>query len=468
MAATFVGGLASGIDSQLIIESIMRSESAVMDRVRAQQAATSAKISALGDIASRLTSIQDMAKKLADGGATATKVVGDAQAFSATAASGAFTGNYSLTVESIATAAKVRTDGFDSPSAEIQAGTLRIETGGQSYDLTIEEGATLESVLQQIRGADAPVDATIISDGTRSYLSVTNRETGHEIGGSAEALVLTFSATGSTGQALVAPDPGDPSSPATLRGTAQNAVFHLDGLRIERTGNRIDDLLPGLTLELKRPSAKDELGVLVPETLSIAEDRAATAATLQDFITAYNSLVTQAKSYMGSPASEAGGARIAGPLGSESLIRSLQATLQGIVTQTVPDASGAKSLGEFGVEIQRDGTLKLDEAKLNAALDADPRGLQSLFADSANGVQASLDKVVKDYTDPVRGYFTDRKNGLDEIVKSLGNQLDRMKENLNMRRAHLEKQFAALETTVSKYNALAAFLDQQVSQVNKK
>lgn len=464
----FVGGLASGLDGDLIIESMVARQKVVIARIAERQKATTARVSAFGELSSQLSALRDMARRLKDDGARATNVTSENLSFSAEATGKGTPGQFSVSVESLATAAKVRSGAFAAPNAQVRAGTLSISVqGAEAIQVEITEGATLADVADALNRSGAPISATILSDGTSSYLSITNRETGHPVGSPGDsALVITQTVSGTEGTALFAVPEASVST--EVRATAKNAVFTVDGLRIERSSNVVTDVLPGVKLTLKAPSALDTDGARTSEDLVLSEDTAETKKRLEKFVDAYNGIIRQMTRYKGTPGAGTGESRVEGLLSGESTMRSLQMEMQDLLGRLVPGKNGARNLAEAGVILEKDGTLRIDSDAFDKAIAADPGALDRIFGDKDDGVAAALDEMVKQYTNSVDGHFTTRQAGLKDVAKRLGDDIERMEAHLEKTRDTLIRQFVGLEEMISKFNGLTQFLEQQAALQAKK
>jgi flagellar hook-associated protein 2 len=73
------------------------------------------------------------------------------------------------------------------------------------------------------------------------------------------------------------------SSAMSVQTPSQNARVSINGIVIERSSNKIDDALTGVTLTLKAKSSADE-------TLDVTRSTDATAKAVNDWVTAYNAL----------------------------------------------------------------------------------------------------------------------------------------------------------------------------------
>src|SRR5690606_39983991 len=79
---------------------------------------------------------------------------------------------------------------------------------------------------------------------------------------------------------------GEAQAPVEVRAAATNARIVVDGLAIERRSNTIDDVIPGVTLELLRAG-----DAAAPESLVLETDAAASREALDAFVSAWGSLV---------------------------------------------------------------------------------------------------------------------------------------------------------------------------------
>jgi len=434
------GGLASGIDSNSLIDQLIKLESRPIDLLRTQQSGMRTQISTLGNLISSLSSLTTAAQDLATGGALATKIEGEATGFVATSGSGATASQHSVQVNNLAAAAISRSAAFASATAPVNGGTLTLDVQGTEYEVTIADGTSLSDVAFAIRQSGAPVSATVISDGTSHYLSIMNNETGHPLTGTpADALTITENYTGSGGQNLTF---------ATAQ-AAENAQVTVDGLVINRTSNSIGDIIPGVTLSLKAETAANE-------TLVIGNDNTTTASNIQKFVDAYNSALGIIQSQLQASSTTNRATTLAG----DAAVRSLQRSLQGLVTTTVGSAS-VRSLADIGVKSERDGTLKLDSTALQTAIGRDASAVNSLFADATEGLGEVTKAMAERYTNSTDGILHSRRGGIEDNIERIDDQIANMELRLDARRQTLIAQFTAMERVVAQLRSTGDFLNQQ-------
>jgi flagellar hook-associated protein 2 len=434
--ATFrAGGLASGMDTNAIIDQLVQLESRPLDLLRARQSGIKTQISALADIASQLSALGSAAADLGANGVLATKAASTNDAFSAAPGTNAVPGRYAVEVIQLARASKWRSQAF-AAGATHPGGSLTLTVQGKTYDpLTIAAGASLEDVATAIRGLGAPVSAVVLNDGTSSYLSLTASDTGLPSGGGA-ALSVAFDA--------------DPTLYAETQ-TAQNASLRVDGLLFSRASNTISDVIPGTTLTLKKEAAP-------AEDLVLATDLDGTQARLQKFVDAYNGVMKLLQRQLHPSKDTDRSSSLTG----DGAVRSLQAQLQAILTTQVGTTT-VRTLADLGVKTARDGSLSIEADKLSAAIARDPVSVNALFSTGTTGVSAVVKSLVELEPRAGDGILVARQDGLSSTVDDLETRATAMQRRIDAFRQNLVAQFTAMENTVSGLKSIGNYLAAQTS-----
>lgn len=430
------GGLASGLDSNGIIDQLVALEKRPLALMTARQDALRTQVSLLGDMASRLSALRSAAKSLGQRGALKLTVAAATSSFSATPTGGGTAGRYSVQVQALAQAAKARSAGFTAGET-VQGGSLVLTVMGQSHNVALTDGMALSDVAAAINQSGAPVSAVVLSDGTKDYLSVTNRDTGHPLGGTpGDALSIAETSTGGTGKPLG----------LAITQLAANALVEVDGLPMTRTSNELGDVVPGLKLTLKSAGATEDVVV--------SYDGDATQKALQSFVDAYNGVLSQVQRQLNvSPGTDR-----AKTLAGDSVVRSLQAALQKVVSTTVPGLGAVRALADLGVQTNRDGTLGIDAAKLSAAIQREPSSVDAVFTTTTTGLGDVVAALVEQYTNPSQGLLTARKDGLNQSIRRMDATLEQMNVRLEHYKANLIAQFSAMEQVVSGFKAIGNYL----------
>jgi len=288
----------------------------------------------------------------------------------------------------------------------------------------------------------------VLNDGTRSYLSITNLNTGFTGSDASTALQITESYTGSQGQQL---------GLATTH-AATNAAFTIDTLPFTRQSNTVTDAIAGTTLALKAQTNTQE-------KLTLDYDTATTAANLNQFVNAYNAILAMAQ---GQLSGGGGGSDRNSTLAGDSTLRSLITGVQSLVTSTVSGGGTVRTLADLGVKTNfQDGSISVDQAKLASAITSNAGAVNNLFSQTTTGIGAMAQSLSDRFTNVVDGLFTSRTKNLQSRIKQMDSQADQMQLRVDAFKANLTAQFTAMEQVVNGLKSAGNFLTQQSAQTGK-
>lgn len=171
-------GLASGLDTETIIQRLMQIQSRPIARLRQRQGQIQAKMSAFEQFKAGLQALQTAGSALGStSGFNVMKAVSsDTAVATVTASTDALAGIYELAVSKLAQAQKVITESHASSSTALGlAGSFLIN--GKQIDVV--ESDTLAAIAGKINQANAGVNASIINgSSTETFLVVSSKETG--------------------------------------------------------------------------------------------------------------------------------------------------------------------------------------------------------------------------------------------------------------------------------------------------
>jgi flagellar hook-associated protein 2 len=208
-------------------------------------------------------------------------------------------------------------------------------------------------------------------------------------------LVLTATATGK--EVVMTPAGGDDAlailglsadggaSPKNPIQAPLKARVEIDGVMLERDGNRVDDAIGGLSLDLYRA----EPGTTV--TVEVGRSLAGVKEQIGSFVEAYNALrdfvIQQSR------IADDGGVDDKAVLFGDTTLRGLVQTIDRIVTGSVDGlgAGVAASLGALGITLDRTNHLTIDDSKLDgkllSSLDEVRRIFEFSFTSSSSDLQ---------------------------------------------------------------------------------
>ena len=123
-----------------------------------------------------------------------------------------------------------------------------------------------------------------------------------------------------------------------------------------------------------------------------------------------------------------------------------------------------RTLGDLGLAITREGTFRLDSARLNAALQNTPDAVAAMFTVGVNGVFATFDRFAREntlVTEP--GSLGTSLRRFETQLASTDERLSVIAEQQEALRERLTRQFVASERQVAASQSTLSFLRAQVA-----
>lgn len=443
MAGITFGGLATGMDTNQIVEGLMKIERQPVTRLETKKTAQTQRLDAFKVFDASLKklrgSISDMS--LTSQVKLSKVSLSNEDYFSATTANGA-SGTYQVEVVSLAKVGKQFFQGYASKTTpSLPAGSLTLTVNGTSQVINVgAENNSLEGVAASINALDAGVKASVMFDGDKYRLTLTGNDV-------AKTFSLTDNLAGG-GMAL------------TLAEPPSRAHVKIDGLDVYSDTNTVKDAVPNLTLDLDQAQKEPR----VPVTVTVGVDAEGVKGKLQAFVDAYNEVTAFiAEGYSDAAFDEEEGIPGGLVLRGDSTVRGVKRQMQALLTASVATGGSFKSLSDIGISTARDGTLSLDNAKIDAALKADFDGVAKLLVgdDNTEGVMKPFNSYMYSVTSLGGGVYATAKERVDRTIAGIDSQVDRLEKRLEMREKSIRAQFTALETLVSGMNQTSGFLTQQ-------
>jgi flagellar hook-associated protein 2 len=441
-------GFGSGIDTAALIADLAAaSRTPKVKRFDALAQANQAKISALALARNDLDSFADSLSELTTGGTLRSQLVtSDDTALKVTANAGALLGNYAgeIVVNSLARAQTLYSGYVAPATGPVGQGGMTLSVGGTDYAVTIgASNDSLNGLATAINATASGVRASVINDAGQ-YRLVLKGESG-----AAKAFTLTADGGSAPGLAQFA------SGAMTTGQAASDAEFTLDGVAFTRPTNSFDDVVPGMTISLKKADP------LVAISISSTRPTDALKQTLSDFVSVFNTLKKDAeaarRSNNGNPA-----------------LRGFERQLSAFISQPLTSDADIRSLSDIGVSTNKDGTIALNAAKLEAALRDHPDAIEAIFSPPRDAVHTeTTDPGVAFALDALRDAAVAGTGSLEQVRTSLQRDTDniaknrgRMEQREDAYRARLEKQYAGMDARLSALKATQSYLDQQIKLWN--
>ncbi|WP_304639801.1 flagellar filament capping protein FliD [Pseudomonas sp.] len=463
------------MDIKGIVSALVNAESAPKSaQLNRLEKATTAKFSGLGQFRSALSSFQSVLKDLNNPSLFEKRSAssGKADIFSVTANAKATAGNSSVQVFNIAQTSKVALRGVENATDPIGTGTLRISAGDSEISVSVTpENNSLSGIRDAINaaGRGKGLSATIVSDpggngGARLVLSSDKSGTGNDIVVEVETQASdsgTLAQLAFTPPATVDFKPGEvnPDAPAEPRviSYARDARLAIDGITINSATNVITDAIEGVTLTLKSAQSPEEIERASTINLNVSEDRAGVKSSIQKFVDAYNKLLgTVGSLTVVTPVGGDDSKPVTGALVGDSSVRSFMSSMRSELGAPVNSGGELRILADLGITTQRDGTLKLDDAKLDAVMRNSFDQLSGMLTGS-DGLMAKLESKVAPYTQ-TGGILDGRTKALQNTLSGLDAQREQLTRRVAKLETRLLAQFNAMDALVGQLSGTSEFL----------
>jgi flagellar hook-associated protein 2 len=310
------------------------------------------------------------------------------------------------------------------------------------------------------KGASGIVTASSFSPSSGySQLSITSKETGIDYrikelsdSGSSTALSslgLNIGTSRPTFDQSTSPDTAgflysDISSNSLL-----NAKLTFNGLSISRDSNIIDDLVTGVTFNLKAAMQSSDSNVSV----SVANDVKTIESKVQDFITKFNDIYQFLKtnsSATSSSSSTGTSSYTPGVLSYDSNASSLLSVLRSVAYTRISGipTGDLNSLSQIGISFDTSTGLSIsDTSTFEQKVNENSDQVAALF-NSTNGLANTLYNQIDPYLG-VSGYLTLKKNSYNSNITSLSDKITAAQDRINKSADSLRTQYEKLQSQLA-------------------
>ncbi|MBN8412623.1 flagellar filament capping protein FliD [Halomonas cupida] len=462
MASISSLGIGSGLDLNGLLDQLEAAERKQLEPIVAQQQSYEAKISAYGTLEGSLESFKEAVDKLGDPAlyqSLSSNVSGEG--ITASASQAASPGRYDVSVTQLARAQSLASDGFATKDSELGAGTLSLTVGGEDISITLsQEDSTLEGLRDAINDAEAGVSASIIDTGDADNpyrLVLSTSKTGVDASISAMSFTPDAGVTSDLDTKLAfdiaTPDPDDTGAGMHQSVAGANAELSVNGIAITSASNTVKDAIEGVELSLT------ETG---DTTVKVEYNNLALREAVSGFVKSYNEL----KGTMGTLTSFDAETGASGELLGDATLRSIESRLRSTLTGGVAQGE-FRSLTDIGITLQLDGTLELDEDRLNEVITTQRNDLASFFTGGEDGVGLadSLDDTLAAILDD-GGLLDNATSGLETRMESLERQYERTEKSIDATVSRYRTQFGQLDSMIASMNQTSSYLTQQFDALN--
>ena len=464
MATITSAGAGSGIDLESVISaSVAAKKTQLQQPITTKKTNTQITLTGVGQLKSAISTFDTTLAKLSTPGAFNKRAINitqdtDDPILKISSNTDASNGQYNVTVNKLATTSKIEGTFASSTSSLItEDGTLTFSAGdGNEFTVDVKKGDTLQQIRKRINNAsdNFGLTANIVntSDGKAKLVidsGVTGAGNDLKISGSTTELKM-FEADTSSATAV---------SGSSMSRTQQStdAEIDVDGNILTSDTNTFKDKVQGLDITVLRVSDKDSDGNLKSNKVDITTDKSAIKTLVQEFVTAYNTLIDKCtelgkrNTIVGGESQDDGGA-----LAGDSMPRSIRTLMANTVMEPNSEMTGINSIFQVGIKMDNDGKLSVDSDKFDDALDDNYEQVVALFS-GENGVAGKLQTSLKEYT-KTGGLISQRQDQLNSDLRDLSSREATAADQLEKYEANLRAQYGSLDTLLAQMQSSASYL----------
>ncbi|MET0934143.1 MAG: flagellar filament capping protein FliD [Mycetocola sp.] len=433
-------GLASGLDTTALINSLMQLEAIPQSLLKTKVSGTQSVITALQSLNTKVASLGELATTASKPGALATfAATSSSDKVSVTVATGATAGQLDIVVDKLAQA---QTTVSAAVTAWPEAALTITGTDGVAVAVTAAS-TSLDDVVKAVNAAGAGVTATKVASGNDAVtgdpqyrLQFTATETG-------AAGAFTLSGTSATMTTIKTAQDAE----ATLwKGTAAEQV-------VTSSTNTFADILSGVSITATVAS-------MDPVSITVARDADAASIVAKDFVGSLNDVFAfiSSRSVVNTTTTNGITSVKGGVFTGDSTVRSARQTLVSAASMPVNGFSPS----EIGISITKTGVLEFDADVFATALADDPAKVESMMQGLATRVAGAATQA----SDKYDGTLTSKITGQESLAKNLSGQIEEWDTRLENRRATLSRTYSAMEVRLSALNAQSSYLTSQLASLS--
>lgn len=448
-----ITGLASGLDTNTIIQELMSIDQQPITALTHQQQGLQALNSNLTTIQTALQGLASNAQSLAATtlfSNTQTVTSSNQSVVAATARShvGAVVGGYGVTVSALASAYQA-TYSFDPRALQNAPDTVTFtDQNGAQTSYSLPAGSTAQH-LADVVNAD--------SNGT-AWATVVNGN-----------IVFSDRSTGAAASFTVSDSVGALPSTPTASTAGQDAQYAINGVpQPSSASNTITDAIPGVSLTLAGVTSAAS-GPVTVNVGAPAISSSAIQTAVQNFVTSYNSVISQITAQLNQApvSSDPTQGMLYEDQGLNDLLMSMR---QAMYASGSGLPAGMASMLDLGVSTgAATGSGAPSQSAISGQLALNANTLTQAIQNNPSGVTAVLKSWSQSFATLVNsaaqpgGTLDARIQGDTSQISTLTSRISTMQSALNDKQAQLQQQFAQLEAALSQNQSTSSWLTSQLN-----
>jgi len=332
-------------------------------------------------------------------------------------------------------------DGMDFQAPDV---TFTYSLGdGEPIGVAVSADTTFTKLAELINADEnnAGITASVINDGSDSNpyrLVITADNTGEDNRISVSGITMS-EVQGADGESL-------------------NAEIKVDGILYQRqTNTGITDIVQGVTLNLEKEGTA---------TVALSTNTETIRGYITGLVDSYNDIVNYIKENSAfDEETEEWGA-----LNTAYSIKALPSQLNGMIGTVIDTWGGSiSSLYDLGMEVNRNGSITIDEEILDQVLATKLEDISAFFTTDDDigrkGFADILNDSLRDMT-ASNGLVTNEKNYAENRINRLEDDIEAATDRLDNRYDILTRQFIELDRYIGVMNSQSEYLTQMIDSFN--
>ncbi|MGO3345037.1 MAG: flagellar filament capping protein FliD [Marinomonas sp.] len=461
-------GVGSGLDLDSLVKKMVSAQrdtkvKLYQDKIHGYDS----KLSALGSVGSAIDTFKSSVEKLNNstlftGRNAVIDQPDDDKTLDITADRNSSNGSYEISVNQTAKGSRiVSSPGLFSSSNDVvttSGGKLKLMAGADSFAIDVAADTTVAQLRQQINSAadNFGVSANLVDNGKGDlFFTLTSTKQGD---GNSLKISNTPSALSQSAVSTNEDDASINSSSLSLdsvsteglsagmlmmpNDNAQDAIITVDGIQIRNDSNTFDKAVSGLSIDALALTTK-------PTKVDVSYDEKTVKETIKNFVSSYNDLV-------GVLARSAAKGSV---LNGNGMVRNLQSAMSSSFMMSHSDTGNLNTVFDLGLKMGRNGTLSLNEAKLDKAVSTNYDELPQLFT-GTGGLANSLETLLNSYTGrdgmsrALKDSLQKSKDNTEETLQAYEGRMKKYEDSLRDKFTHLDSQLSNMKAQGNYLNTM--------------
>lgn len=327
--------------------------------------------------------------------------------------------------------------------------TFKTASGDTREVFIDEENSTLEGIAKVLNSSGIGVKASVVNDSSGEEPAFRLLLKADDIGKQNNLEFPEFYFSG-----------GEEELYIETQNDATNAILKYQGFEIQSPSNELKDIIPGATINLKGTTEPGK-----PVTVTIEQDVPKTTTKVKDVVEKINQIFSfiqnQNKMDQNTDTSKT--------LGGDYGIRLAEDRLRNALQQNYLGDSSKKyrSLGDVGIQFNKQGTLTFDEKKFQSALEANFDDVVSLMAGDGEGkgVMPAVIRALNSISSSGGGVVSNQLQNYTNQIRTLDRNIETKEKQTERKAEALKVQLASAQSALNAMQGQSGYFQNAINSI---